>query len=134
MMPLREFLERLPLSAWIAAILAICLVAILHPALAQDSMRGPHPAEHDDPYGQARSIAGANCCHGRDCSEYFGPPPQRINKHGALGWQFGQWFFRDDQEIDLKTLRRDAWDTPSLCIGGSGEHQFPYCFHYPRAG
>jgi hypothetical protein len=91
---------------------------------------GQHPTA-SDPYGRARSVQGANCCHGADCKEWLGPPPSRARENGVMGWMFGRWFFRDDQEIDVSTLRQDAWGTPTLCVGPGGSK---LCFWYPREG
>jgi hypothetical protein len=130
----------LPNSAKLAFIIAMLLVWALMNAgysFAQDrshetGIMGEHPSMHDDPYGQARSIAGANCCHGADCAEYIGPPPKRVTQDGVQGWLFAdKYFFEDSKQIDLRTLRRDAWGIPSICISSWGH---PYCFNYPQAG
>ena len=116
-------------------------------AYAQDrqhhdhGLRGPHPnvaAGEPDPYATTSSVrspqrpSGINCCHGRDCSRYDGPPPVRVERNGEWGYLFaGKWFFEDWRRIDVTSLALDVRGEPVLCIGAN-EH--PVCYHWPSNG
>jgi hypothetical protein len=99
--------------------------------------RGAHPdlaSGGHDPYRIARNQRGAECCHGRDCAPYYGPPPVRsTNTAGRPGWLFaGKWFFEDDQELLPETIDPDRRGEAQLCI--SPHVGIGYCFWYPRQG
>ena len=61
-------------------------------------------------------MSGANCCHGHDCARYYGEP-RRTSRDGQQGWQFGKWFFRDDQLIAADSLAPEERGFHHVCIG-----------------
>ena len=127
-------LLELSLAAYVVLMLAFLFLTL--PARAQD--HGSHPTGFD-PYQTATSIAGANCCHGKDCKPYYGPPPVRSEKDGVHGWKLGKWFFRDDQQIRPSTMHEEVRGEPTICIGegaegmgdNGGKWEIPRCFYYP---
>jgi hypothetical protein len=98
------------------------------------NMRGQHPHQMGvaDPYAKARSVKGNDCCHGTDCTRFYGTPV-RAEKDGAKGWQFGKWFVRDDQLIDVETIadkRELAFH--HLCLNST--ETTVYCGHIAANG
>ena len=116
--------------------LVVCLGgAAVFPARvsAQDhGLLGAHPpAGAKDPYEKTVSMSGANCCHGHDCARYYGEPRRTI-RDGQQGWQFGKWFFRDDQLIAADSLAPEERGFRHVCIGvgydaTAGQMEIPRC-------
>ena len=112
------------------------LVFLVNSVHAQD--HGSHPTDFD-PYLTATSIAGTNCCHGKDCKPYYGPAPKRTEKNGVWGWQLGKHWFRDDQQIRPSTMHEEVRGEPTICVGESpydeggtgGKTEIPRCFYFP---
>ncbi len=101
-------------------VIGLLLTLVAWPALAQEhnheahELLGDHPPLDADPYSEAKSIAGANCCHGTDCAVFHGDP-EKVEG----GWKFGElWFVRDDQVIEPMTLAKSRRGVHSLCLAG----------------
>ena len=129
-----------------AFVLGFLLMWCIGPAFAQHQHLGPHPAPgQHDPFGSASSVRsefrpqGINCCHGKDCARYDGPPPERVKRGNEWGYLFaGRWFFEDWRRMDVSTMDPEIRGEAALCIMRHGEgpeaHETPLCFHWPTNG
>lgn len=126
----------------VASVVLALVLLFASSAFSQDphsAHRGKHPTPGGyDPFLKARSFAGVNCCHGKDCTEWRGPAPVQHVQNGVTGWLVGRWFFRTDQMIDPMSLPAKWRNTPIICIGEVGEGadkvEIPRCFYWPVNG